>query len=80
MNKPTAMRIGRRVEEPVPQGVRLQPGQGRGRMVSGGTHHVVPLKDLMQDDPIEEAAQADTEDARHGDTGHCGPPPWLVAT
>ena len=44
-------------------------------MVSGGTHHVVPLKDLMQDDPIEEAAQADTEDARHGDTGHCGAPP-----
>jgi hypothetical protein len=51
----------RRVEEPVGEGVRLEPGDGRLRIAALAREHVVPLQDLVQHDAVHEAAQPDAE-------------------
>ncbi len=49
------------MEEAVDEGVGLQPRDSRHRVVAGGGQHVVPLQDLVQDDPVDEAAEAEAE-------------------
>ena len=53
---PTTRNPGRQVEEPVGQCVRLEPGDGVGRVVAGVGEHVVPLQDLVENDPVDEPA------------------------
>ena len=66
---------GEGVEQAVPQRVHLQPVHRGGRVVADGDvgrrragQHVVPLQHLVQEDPVDEAAEAHTEeDAGQGD-------------
>jgi hypothetical protein len=56
--------VSDRVEEPVPQRIDLEVFDA-GRWISGARQHVMPLQDLVQDDAVEKAAQAQSkEDAR----------------
>ena len=41
-----------------------KPDDGGRRVIAGGRQHVVPLQDLVQDDPVEEAAEADAQQER----------------
>lgn len=59
------------MEENVGQRGRLQPRKGRDRVARDVADHVVPPEELVQDDAVHEAAEAQAEeDARR--------PPWLV--
>jgi hypothetical protein len=49
--------VSRRVKETVQERIEFQVGQRVGGIASAGDH-VVPLKHLMQDDPVKETAQA----------------------
>lgn len=49
------------VEQAVPERVRLQSGNSRVRIVALTRQHVVPLEDLVEHDPIDEAAETDAE-------------------
>lgn len=54
------------MEEPVEERVDLEVADAVGG-IAGARHHVVPLKDLVQHDAVEEPAQAQAEeDARRG--------------
>lgn len=48
----------RQMEEPVRDGVALQAPHGVDRAAFCGTHKVVPLKQLVQNDPVNEPAEA----------------------
>jgi hypothetical protein len=49
------------MEEPVGQGVGLEPGHRVRRVVDGGREHVVPLQDLVEDDAVHEPAEAHSQ-------------------
>jgi hypothetical protein len=49
---------GCRVEQPVRERVRLQPGDGRCRVAVDVTQHVVPLENLVQHDAVHESTEA----------------------
>lgn len=52
---------GRAVKQSVPQRVRLQTGDCRDRIVTVVAEHVVPLQDLVQDDPVHKSSEPDPE-------------------
>jgi hypothetical protein len=52
----------RDVKEAVRERVRFEPGDRRHRMVAGAREQVMPLQELVQDDPVEESAQPDPEE------------------
>jgi hypothetical protein len=56
------------VEEAIGERVRLEPRDGRRRVAGGAREHVMPLQDLVQQDAVDEAAEAHAEQ----DAG----PPW----
>lgn len=59
------------VKEAIPERVHLQSGHSVHRY--DATEHVVPLKHLMEEDPIKETAQPDAEnDARELDGKYLG--------
>jgi hypothetical protein len=62
------------VEEAIGQRVGLEPGDRRRRMLAGVREHVVPLEDLVQDDPVDEPseAQAEEEPGGAGQSGRDG--------
>jgi hypothetical protein len=49
------------MKEAIPERVRFQPGNRRVRVAALARQHVVPLEDLVEHDPIDEAAQAYAE-------------------
>jgi hypothetical protein len=49
------------MKKAVPKSVCLQPGDGRGGMIAFACEHVVPLQDLVEQDAIHEAAEADAQ-------------------
>src|SRR5688572_9003912 len=64
------------MEETIPQRIDLQIPHTIGG-IAARSEHVVPLQDLVQHNPIEEAAQAQSEqDARR--RGECGSLPIVV--
>jgi hypothetical protein len=73
------------MEQPVPEGVNLQAVHGvRGVVVHtdvvcfGAGQHVVPLQDLVQQDPLDESAEPDPEDrAGHFEPAGVPTAPWL---
>jgi hypothetical protein len=52
---------GRCVEETVPERVRFEPSNRGDRVAICAAQHVMPLQDLMKDDPVDEATQPDAE-------------------
>ena len=54
------------VKESVPERVRLEPGNGGGRIAALAREHVMPLKDLVEHDPVDEAPEPDAEQDRRG--------------
>ena len=53
------------MENPIGEGIDLKVVKGRWGILFGLAEHMVPLQDLMQHDPIDEPAQAHTQqDAR----------------
>ncbi len=56
------------MKEAVPKRVRLESSNCCGGVIPGASEHVMPLKQLVQDDPVDEAAEADPEqDAAGGE-------------
>jgi hypothetical protein len=55
----------REVEHAVRQRVVLEAGDAGGWMITGRREHVMPLEDLVEQDPVDESSQPDTEQ-------HCG--------
>src|SRR3954467_11770329 len=53
--------VGERLKEPVPERVDLQVLEAVGR-IAGSRDHMVPLQQLMQDDPVEKAAETEAEE------------------
>src|SRR5215207_11662967 len=51
----------RGVEQAIPKHVGLQAGDSRFRVAAFAAEHVVPLEDLVEDDPVYEAAEADAD-------------------
>ena len=54
----------RGVEEAVRERVHLEAVLGRDRPTLGAREHVVPLENLMEEDPIDEPAEANAEQGR----------------
>jgi hypothetical protein len=52
---------------PVSRCVLLEPGKAGRRTTAGGTDHVVPLQELVKDDPVDEASEADTHQEARDD-------------
>jgi hypothetical protein len=50
------------VEEPVCQRIDFQPGDGVHRVAADVTHHVMPLKDMVKHNAVNEAAQTQAEE------------------
>src|SRR5215207_5992827 len=59
----------RGVEQPIPKHVVFQARDSRFRVAAFAAEQVVPLEDLVEDDPVYEAAEADAEQ----DSGGAGP-------
>ncbi len=57
--------VGAGMEEAVPERIDFEVEDTVGR-VAGAGEHVMPLEHLMQDDPVEEAAQAEPEEDTAG--------------
>ena len=55
---------GRKVKEPVRQGVRLESLHRIAGVGIGAGEYVVPLKDLVEDDPIDKASETETHQER----------------
>jgi hypothetical protein len=53
---------GRQVEEPVGERVRLEAGDRIAGMVPRVGEQVMPLKDLVENDPVDEPAEAQAQD------------------
>lgn len=53
--------VGGRVEQAVPAGIDLKVADAVGR-IPGARQHVMPLEHLMEDDPIEESSEAQSEE------------------
>ncbi len=49
------------MKQPIGEGVGLEPSHSRGRIFASVGQQVMPLEDLMQHDPVDKAAQAETE-------------------
>ncbi len=49
------------MKQAIGDGVRFQSSDGRDRMVVSVAEHVVPLKQLVEDDAVDEATQAQPE-------------------
>jgi hypothetical protein len=52
---------GRRVKQTIAQCVRLKSRDGRRRVVIDMANHVMPLQNLVQDDPIEESPEPEAK-------------------
>ena len=50
------------MEDAVPERVRLQPGDGVRRMIALARQHVVPLQDLVKNNPVEKPAKTDAQE------------------
>jgi hypothetical protein len=59
------------VEESVRERVGLQTGHGAARVLAGVGEHVMPLQDLVQDDPVDEPPEADADEERRAPSGSC---------
>ena len=68
----------RGVKEAVPERVGLKSGDRRLRIAALAGQHVVPLKDLVQDDAVHEPAEADPEQDA-GSTWASGGPQRVAA-
>src|SRR5688572_12660774 len=53
--------VRRGVEDAVKQGIEFKIGNGVGR-ISRACHHVMPLQNLVQDNPVEKPSQAKAEE------------------
>ena len=62
---------GREVEEAVRERVRLEACDGVGGLAARARQQVVPLEDLVQHDPVDEAAEAESHDERGGSRRCC---------
>jgi hypothetical protein len=58
------------VEEAVGERVVLEAGDARGRAAALAREHVVPLEDLVEDDPVDEAAEPDAQEQRWEERDH----------
>ena len=64
-------RVRRGVEQAVLKGIHLEALEGGRRIVALGREHVMPLENLVKDDPIEEPAEADAQkEGRQDDAAH----------
>jgi hypothetical protein len=54
----------RKVEEAIGERVVLQADDRGARVVTGVGKHVMPLKDLMEHDPVDETAESQAPDER----------------
>ena len=62
------------MEQSVGQGVGLETDDGGRRVAVGGGQHVVPLEDLVQQDPVDEAAEPDAQQQARGHRDRPRPP------
>ena len=66
----------RRVEEPIGKRVRLEASNRGRRIAPFARQQVMPLQDLVEDDPVHEAAQADAQQ-QAGEAQSSSPPPFF---
>ena len=52
---------GGEMEQPIPERVRLQPGDRRRGVAALAGEHVMPLQDLVEHDPVDEPTEAEAE-------------------